>query len=60
MFGPEQLISPVTEPGVTEWTTYLPQNKNGWRDYRTGQHYDGGQYVTTPVNKTNIPVFIRK
>lgn len=60
MFGPELLISPVTEPGVTEWTTYLPQNKNGWRDYRTGQHYDGGQYVTTPVNKTNIPVFIRK
>ena len=60
MFGPELLISPVTEPGVTEWRTYLPQNKNGWRDYHTGQHYDGGQYVTTPVNKTNIPVFIRK
>ena len=56
MFGPELLISPVTEPGVTEWRTYLPQNKNGWRDYHTGQHYDGGQYVTTPVNKTNIPI----
>ena len=60
MFGPELLISPVTEPGVTEWTTYLPRNKNGWCDQRTGRHYDGGQYVTTPVNKTNIPVFIRK
>ena len=60
MFGPELLISPVTEPGVTEWRTYLPKNEGGWSDYHTGQHYDGGQYVTTPVNKTNIPVFIRK
>ena len=60
MFGPELLISPVTEPGVTEWTTYLPQNKNGWRNQRTGQKYEGGQYVTTPVDKTFIPVFVRE
>ncbi len=60
MFGPELLISPVTEPGVTEWRTYLPKNEGGWSDYHTGRHYDGGQYVTTPVNQTNIPVFIRK
>ena len=60
MFGPELLISPVTEPGVTEWTTYLPQNKNGWRDQRTGQKYEGGQYVTTPVDKSYIPVFVRE
>jgi alpha-D-xyloside xylohydrolase len=57
MFGPELLVNPVTEPGVTEWRTYLPKNKNGWRDKRTGQHYDGGQYVTTPVTKAYIPVF---
>ncbi|MBQ7427127.1 MAG: glycosyl hydrolase family 31 [Prevotella sp.] len=60
MFGPELLISPVTEPGVTEWTTYLPQNKNGWRDQRTGKKFEGGQYVTTPVDKTYIPVFVRE
>ena len=60
MFGPELLISPVTEPGVTEWTTYLPQNKNGWSDQRTGQKYEGGQYVTTPVDKSYIPVFVRE
>ena len=59
MFGPALLISPVTEPGVTTWQTYLPQNPGGWTDYRTGKHYDGGQYVTTTITKAYIPVFIR-
>ena len=60
MFGPKLLISPVTEPGVTEWKTYLPKNKGGWDDYRTGKHYAGGQTVTTAVDKAHIPVFVRK
>ena len=59
MFGPELLISPVTEPGVTTWKTYLPKQKGGWTDIRTGKHYDGGQYVTTAVDKARIPVFKR-
>ena len=59
MFGPELLISPVTEAGVSEWPTYLPKNKGGWHDYRTGQHYEGGQTVTTKVDKAHIPVFVR-
>lgn len=59
MFGPDLLISPVTEPGVTTWRTYLPKHKGGWIDYRTGKHYDGGQYVTTAVTKAFIPVFLR-
>jgi len=60
MFGPELLINPVTEAGVKEWTTYLPQNAGGWKDQRTGQHYAGGQYVTTPIDKAHIPVFVRE
>ena len=59
MFGPSLLINPVTEPGVKEWKTYLPKNKEGWDDYRTGRHYDGGQTVTTIVDKAHIPVFVR-
>ena len=59
MFGPALLISPVTEPGVSSWHTYLPQHPGGWTDYHTGQHYEGGQYVDTPVTKAFIPVFIR-
>ena len=59
MFGPSLLISPVTEPGVTQWRTYLPKNEKGWKDQRTGHHYEGGQYVTTEVTKAFIPVFVR-
>ena len=59
MFGPSLLVSPITEPGVTEWTTYLPKCKEGWRDYRTGKTYSGGQTVTTAVDKRHIPVFVR-
>ena len=59
MFGPELLISPVTEPGVTEWKTYLPKQKGGWTDIRSGLHYDGGKYVTTAIDRAHIPVFKR-
>ena len=59
MFGPDLLISPVTEAGVSEWKTYLPRNAGGWRDRWTGRHYDGGQTVTTSVDKAHIPVFER-
>jgi len=59
MFGPSLLISPVTQPAVTTWSTYLPKSEGGWEDYRTGKHYEGGQTVTTPVDKAHIPVFIR-
>ena len=59
MFGPDLLVSPVTQPHVTEWRTYLPKNRGGWTERHTGRHYDGGQYVTTPVSKEYIPVFQR-
>lgn len=59
MFGKSLLISPVTESGVKEWKTYLPKNKTGWYDYRTQQYYDGGQTVTTTVDKAHLPVFVR-
>ena len=59
MFGPALLINPVTEAGVKTWNTYLPRTKGGWYDYHTGQHYDGGQTVTTSVTLASIPVFVR-
>ena len=57
MFGPRLLVSPITEPGVTEWSTYLPKTQGHWRDRHTGLTYEGGQTVTTPVTKAYIPVF---
>ena len=59
MFGRSLLVSPVTEPNVSTWTTYLPKNEGGWYDYYTGQHYAGGQTVTTSVGLDYIPVFVR-
>ena len=60
MFGPSLLVSPITEPGVKEWKTYLPKSKEGWMDARTGKHYEGGQTVTTQAFDACIPVFVRK
>ena len=58
MFGRALLVSPVTEPDVKTWKTYLPQNKGGWYSFREpNQHYEGGQTVTT--NAERIPVFVR-
>ena len=59
MFGPSYLVHPVTEAGVTTWRTYLPANEGGWRDYWTGETYEGGAYVDTAVDLTSIPVFVR-
>ena len=58
MFGRSLLVNPVTEPNVTEWTTYLPRHAGGWYDRLTGRHYEGGQQVTTAVDRSRIPVFV--
>ena len=59
MFGKSLLINPVTEGGVTAWTTYLPETDAGWIDFWTGNQYDGGRYVDVPVSIDMIPVFVR-
>lgn len=53
MFGKALLISPITEPDVTEWETYLPENEGGWYDYYgiNDVHYDGGQTIKKRLNK---------
>ncbi len=59
MFGPTYLVHPVTAPGVTTWRTYLPASEGGWRDYWTGETYEGGTYVNVSVDLSSIPVFVR-
>ena len=59
MFGRSLLVSPVTEPDVTEWSTYLPKSEAGWYDFRTNRHYAGGKTVRSTVDETFIPVFVR-
>ena len=59
MFGKSLLVSPVTAPDVTEWSTYLPVNAAGWYDFHTGKHYAGGQSIKTSVDNSYIPVFVK-
>lgn len=33
MFGPSILVAPITEPGVKEWSIYLPEHNDGWIDF---------------------------
>lgn len=58
MFGPDLLVSPVMEPGVTERRVYLPEGA-AWKDAFTGTVYPGGQTVTVPAPIDVIPVMIR-
>jgi len=63
MFGKALLISPVTEPDVTEWETYLPENKGGWYDYHSlyaNEHYNGGQTVKTKIGGTILASYSRR
>ncbi len=59
MFGPELLVCPVTEAGISEMRVYLPKNEGGWTEFHSGRHFSGGVYVTVPVSIDGIPVFRR-
>lgn len=58
MFGPSILVSPVTESGVTRWSTYLPEGTK-WTHYWDGRSYDGGQDVTVSAPLEQIPLFLK-
>ncbi|MEL7599253.1 MAG: TIM-barrel domain-containing protein [Proteiniphilum sp.] len=59
MFGPSLLVSPVTEPNVKQWSLYLPEQEQGWIDFRSGRFYEGGHIIEVPVDLTAIPLFVR-
>ena len=58
MFGPDMLVAPVMEAGVTERSIYLPKGAT-WKDAYTGVVYEGGQTVTVPAPIDVIPVLLR-
>jgi alpha-glucosidase (family GH31 glycosyl hydrolase) len=58
--GDDLLVSPVTEPGATEWSTYLPEAGERWVDAWTGEPHAGGQLVTRAVPLELIPVYVRE
>ena len=58
MFGPDLLVAPVMEEGMTERSVYLPKGAT-WKNAKTGETYEGGQYITVPTPMDVIPVFIK-
>ncbi|HEX9610213.1 MAG TPA: TIM-barrel domain-containing protein [Candidatus Limnocylindria bacterium] len=53
--GRDLVIAPVTEPGATAWSLYLPEGE--WTDLWTGELSFGSATVDTPIE--SIPVFVR-
>ncbi|MFC0622545.1 glycoside hydrolase family 31 protein [Kribbella deserti] len=55
--GDDLLVNPVTEAGVTSWSTYLP--KGDWIDVWTGEAVRGGRLIErlTPIHE--LPVYCR-
>jgi alpha-D-xyloside xylohydrolase len=58
MFGKAMLISPITEPNVTEWNVYLPKSVT-WFDFWTGKRFNGGQSIKTDAPLNKIPLFVK-
>jgi alpha-D-xyloside xylohydrolase len=57
LFGPALLVSPVTAPGVTARSVYLP--RAGWYDFWTGAYRDGGRRLDVPAPYESMPLFVR-
>ncbi|OCX52719.1 glycosyl hydrolase family 31 [Mucilaginibacter sp. PPCGB 2223] len=58
MFGKSFLIAPVTEPGVSKWSVYLPKS-TVWYNFWNGTKHSGSQTVMTDAPKNQIPVFVK-
>lgn len=56
MLGRDMLVAPVTEPGITKWSVYLPGED--WVDAWTGEVIGPGDVIVdAPIER--IPVFLR-
>lgn len=57
-WGPDFLVSPITDAGVTVHEVYFPANNN-WYDFYTDEKIDGGQYKTVALTMEKIPTYVR-
>jgi alpha-D-xyloside xylohydrolase len=58
MFGPDLLVAPVMEAGVTTREVYLPVGSD-WVEAYTGKSYTGGSLIVAEAPLAIIPVFTR-
>ena len=57
LLGRDLLVCPITSPGATELSCYLP--KGDWTDIWTGERYSGEQWIERKVPLDEIAVFSR-
>jgi alpha-D-xyloside xylohydrolase len=58
MFGKTFLVAPVIEPGVKEWSVYLPKTAT-WYDFWTGEKLSGGKNVVKETPLDIMPLYIK-
>lgn len=59
MVGPDLLVAPVVEDGARTREVYLPFGAN-WYDWRNGAFFLGGQTITVPAARSEMPIFVRE
>jgi alpha-glucosidase len=57
LLGPDLLVAPVVEPGVTARQVYLPRGT--WYDWHSGQVVTGPRFVIAPTPMETIPIYAR-
>ena len=58
MFGPDILVSPVTEEGAASRSVYLPPAA-AWYDFWTGKKEQGSQKMTADAPLDRIPLYVK-
>jgi alpha-glucosidase (family GH31 glycosyl hydrolase) len=59
LYGPDLVVSPIWEKGVTTQSVYLPSGSR-WRDaWNPDKTYKGGQTIMVRAAAHQIPLFIR-
>ena len=59
MYGDDLLVAPVLNPGVEDWTVYLPAEET-WVHMWTKEEFTGGVYQEVPAPLGYPPVFYRQ
>jgi alpha-glucosidase len=57
MLGDSLLVASVTAPSTHLRKVYLPAGQ-GWTDFYTQKHYEGGQSVVVPAPLKYVPIFV--
>ena len=56
MYGDKYLVCPILEPYAKQRKVYFP-NGASWKNYHTGDVYEGGSEIAIEVSIDNMPVF---